>query len=250
MTETIIEQAVRDRYAAAARERETDLCCPTSYDRRYLEILPAEIVERDYGCGNPWRHIREGQTALDLGSESGMICYIAAQIVGPAGRVIGIDMNDEMLALSRRHQSGIARRLGYDNVTFLRGRIQDLRTDSSVLKERLRPTRPLVADESIDLVLLNCVLNLVPDRDKPALFREIRRVLRKVGRAVVSDIVSNAPVPEDLKRDPKLWSGCVREPWKSLRSSMRSPPPVSTGSRSSSAAGNPGSPWMGSSSVR
>jgi arsenite methyltransferase len=225
-----VEEVVRDRYTQGAREREGSLCCPTSYDGRFLAVLPAEIIERDYGCGDPSAYVREGDTVLDLGSGSGKICYIAAQIVGPAGHVVGVDMNDEMLGLARRHQPEIARRLGYDNVSFHRGKIQDLRTDwdaadaylrhhpvasvgdfgdfERVLAEQ-RGTRPLVADDSVDVVVSNCVLNLVREQDKQMLFGEIFRVLRRGGRAVISDIVSDEVVPEALKQDPELWSGCI-----------------------------------------
>ncbi|HEX7410335.1 MAG TPA: methyltransferase domain-containing protein [Candidatus Binatia bacterium] len=225
-----VEEAVRSRYSHSARQREDSLCCPTSYDDRYLAILPREIIERDYGCGDPSAYVHEGETALDLGSGGGKICYIAAQIVGPSGRVIGIDMNSDMLALARRYQPEIAQRLGYDNVSFRRGKIQDLRTDLDAMDNHLRQhpvasaadlaefehflaaqrrERPLVADESVDVVVSNCVLNLVRDEDKQALFTEIFRVLRCGGRAVVSDIVSDELVTETLKLDSELWSGCI-----------------------------------------
>src|SRR5262249_12476820 len=97
-----MESAVRQRYSDAAKAREASLCCPVDYDPRYLRAIPEEVIERDYGCGDPSRHVREGDVVLDLGSGGGKICFIAAQIVGPRGRVIGIDMNDDMLALARR----------------------------------------------------------------------------------------------------------------------------------------------------
>ena len=189
-----VEAAVRDRYSAAAKAVEPALCCPVSYDRRYLEVLPQELIERDYGCGDPSRFVREGETVLDLGSGGGKICYIASQIVGPRGRVIGIDMNDDMLALARKYQREIASRIGWDNVTFLQGRIQDLSP---------------IPSRSIDVVLSNCVLNLVNEADREQLFREVFRVLRPGGRAVISDIVSSRPVPAEVKADPTLWSGCI-----------------------------------------
>ena len=96
-----VERAVGDRYAAAANERETALCCPIDYDPRYLKAIPEEVLERDYGCGDPSRYVRPGDTVLDLGSGGGKICFIAAQIAGKEGRVIGVDMNDEMLGLAR-----------------------------------------------------------------------------------------------------------------------------------------------------
>ena len=223
-------KAVHDRYTEGARRPEPALCCPVEYDPQMLALLPQEIIERDYGCGDPSRHVRPGDTVLDLGCGGGKICYLAAQRVGPEGRVIGIDMNDEMLALARRYQAEMAERLGGDRVRFLKGYIEDLALDLDRLAERLaeHPVRspedlaeleawqrrqrleaPLVADESVDLVLSNCVLNLVDESRKSQLFREIFRVLRPGGRVAISDIVSDRPVPEPLKQDPALWSGCI-----------------------------------------
>jgi arsenite methyltransferase len=225
-----METAVRERYEQAARARAPELCCPVSYDPKYLEAIPREILEKDYGCGDPSRYVRAGDTVLDLGSGAGKICYIAAQIAGPEGRVIGVDFNPEMLALARKYQPEVAARLGYDNVTFLRGRIQDLalpldevdaylaanpvRSSDSLARfeefqARLRAAAPMVADESVDLILSNCVLNLVREADREQLFREMFRVLRRGGRLAISDIVSDEPVPERLKRDAELWSGCI-----------------------------------------
>ena len=102
------EAAVRERYSGAARETENALCCPVDYDAKYLEAIPAEVVERDYGCGDPSQHLREGETVLDLGSGTGKICFIAAQVVGPGGRVIGVDITDEMLEISRRNAPVVA----------------------------------------------------------------------------------------------------------------------------------------------
>ena len=225
-----VEVAVAQRYAAGARRREAELCCPVSYDPRYLEALPAEVIERDYGCGDPSVHAHEGDVVLDLGSGSGKVCFIAAQRVGPTGRVIGVDCNEEMLDLARRHHPAVARRLGFDNVELRRGRMQDLREDLDAADAWLRThpitsvgeldawearcaeqrrMAPVVADDSVDLVVSNCVLNLVRDDEKRALFAEIFRVLRPGGRAVISDIVCDEPVPEALKRDPELWSGCI-----------------------------------------
>lgn len=224
------EQAVRARYSEAARKKEPALCCPVTYDPRALELIPAEIVERDYGCGDPTPYLRTGDTVLDLGSGAGKVCYSAAQIVGPTGKVIGVDMNEEMLALARKHQPTVAERLGYDNVVFHRARIQDLalpldeleaylkgrpvRTaadlaDFEAFTERLRTAAPLIAGESVDVIISNCVLNLVKDADKEKLFAEMYRVLKRGGRVAISDIVSDEDVPAAMKRDPKLWSGCI-----------------------------------------
>jgi len=225
-----VEESVLERSCQGAAERQDALCCPVEYDGRYLEILPAEVIERDYGCGDPSAYVRSGDVVLDLGSGSGKICYIAAQVVGREGRVIGVDMNDDMLALARRHRPEIAAKLGYDNVQFVRGRIQDLRTDVdavdrylverpvrshddllafAAMRDAQRRERPLVADDSIDVVVSNCVLNLVRDDDKQQLIEEIFRVLKRGGRAVISDIVSDELVPAELKDDPELWSGCI-----------------------------------------
>src|SRR5216110_3103689 len=98
------ESAVKARYAAAANAAEPALCCSTDYDPQYLKAIPEEVIAKDYGCGDPSRHLKAGETVLDLGSGAGKICFIAAQIVGPKGKVIGIDMNDDMLALARKHE--------------------------------------------------------------------------------------------------------------------------------------------------
>jgi SAM-dependent methyltransferase len=225
-----VESAVRARYSAGARQAEAALCCPVAYDPKYLDAIPAEVLERDYGCGDPTQHVEPGQTVLDLGSGGGKACLIAAQVVGPEGRVIGVDCNRDMLALARRHVDGFAAQVGYRNVEFRCGLIQDLRLDLDRLAEvlrdapvrdqwdylqlrdmedRLRREEPLVADESVDCVISNCVLNLVRPDDKPRLFAEVFRVLRRGGRAAISDIVSDEDVPADLQADPELWSGCI-----------------------------------------
>jgi len=224
------EAAVRERYQKAARAREAQLCCPATYDPKCLEVIPQEILEKDYGCGDPTRYLRPGETVLDLGSGAGKICYIAAQIVGTKGRVIGVDFNPEMLSLARKYQAEIAAALGYDNVCFYRARIQDLALpldevdaylksnparsseDLRRLEEfqaRLRKAAPLIPDESVDVIISNCVLNLVREADREQLFREMFRVLKRGGRVVISDIVSDELVPEAMKQDAILWSGCI-----------------------------------------
>lgn len=225
-----VSAAVRTRYSDAAKDRTAELCCAASYDPRYLQAIPDEILERDYGCGDPSKYIQPGDVVLDLGSGGGKICFIAAQVVGPAGRVIGVDCNDDMLTLARRSLAEVARRIGYANVEFRKGQIQDLGLDLDQLElqlakhpistssdwlqahevaAELRRSAPLVADESIDVVVSNCVLNLVDAADRRKLFREIYRVLKPGGRAVISDIVSDREIPVALQNNPELWSGCL-----------------------------------------
>jgi len=98
------ESAVAGRYSQAARKPEQSLCCPVTYRKQYLDAIPEEILKRDYGCGDPTAHVREADTVVDLGSGAGKACYILAQLVGPKGRVIGVDCNADMLALARRYQ--------------------------------------------------------------------------------------------------------------------------------------------------
>jgi len=231
------EDATRERYSAAAQAREAALCCPVDYDSQLLEAIPQEVIERDYGCGDPSRYVREGETVLDLGSGGGKICFIASQVVGPKGHVIGVDMNDDMLELARRSAPTVAENIGHANVEFRRGRIQDLALDVDRLetwlnehpvkslqdltrldeqKERLIEDHPLIRDDTIDLVVSNCVLNLVREADKGQLIEEIFRVLKPGGRIAVSDIVSDEVVPEHLKNDPELWSGCVSGAFQEL----------------------------------
>ncbi|NKB34492.1 MAG: methyltransferase domain-containing protein [Pseudomonadales bacterium] len=224
-----VKGIVSERYAEGAKERQEALCCPVDYDVRLLELLPQEIVERDYGCGDPSRYVQEGDTVLDLGSGGGKICYMAAQLVGETGNVIGIDMTDEMLALARKYQAEMAEKIGSDRVTFHKGYIQDLAFDlkaqelflennSSLSIESLefqdwqqqqKIEQPLIADNSIDLVVSNCVLNLVAETDRKQMIDGIFRVLKPGGHVAISDIVSDESVPEHLKSNEELWTGCI-----------------------------------------
>src|SRR4051794_7668509 len=173
-----IETAVRERYAHASREHEACLCVPSDgYDPRYLKALPDEIIQRDYGCGDPSRWVREGETVLDLGSGGGKVCYICAQRVGPHGRVIGVDFNQPMLDLARKYQKQIGDAIGYHNTSFRKGRIQDLALDLDEFdaylrhhavgsadgfleagdhSDHLRRTSPMIPDGSVDVIVSNC----------------------------------------------------------------------------------------------
>ncbi|CDM94561.1 MULTISPECIES: methyltransferase domain-containing protein [Limnospira] len=225
-----IENEVLERYKAGAKDVQPSLCCPTSYNGNYLEILPSEIIEKDYGCGDPTQYINSGEVVVDLGSGAGKNCYIIAQKVGKDGRVIGVDFNDDMLALSRKYQDEIADKLGYKNTEFVKGKIQDLGLNLAMVQtwlndnpitsiedvsrfeamcDRLRQNQPLIPDATVDVVVSNCVLNLVKSQDKVKLFAEIYRVLKVGGRAVISDIVCDEPPTETIINDPELWSGCI-----------------------------------------
>jgi SAM-dependent methyltransferase len=224
------ENAVKERYADASKEVEANLCCPVDYDPQFLKAIPSEVIEKDYGCGDPSKWLNPGETVLDLGSGTGKICFIASQVVGPTGKVIGVDMTDDMLEVARRNAPIVAENIGHSNVEFVKGRIQDLKLDLEAFNEKLsnnpvcsvedflvsetvaselRQSAPLIPDESVDVVVSNCVLNLVEPELKKQLFEEIFRVLKVGGRAVISDIVSDELVPDHMAANDDLWSGCI-----------------------------------------
>ena len=225
-----VHAEVKKRYSEGAEAVQTELCCPVDYDTELLKILPKEIIDKDYGCGDPSRYVREGDVVLDLGAGGGKICYMAAQLVGEEGHVIGVDMNDDMLLLASKYQPEMEEKLGNNRVTFLKGYIQDLALDVQAMEDYLeaqpvftaadlerlqawqqaqRRDNPLVADNSVDLVISNCVLNLVADDQKQQMIEEIFRVLKPGGRVAISDIISDEPIPEHLKQNSDLWSGCI-----------------------------------------
>ncbi len=230
-----IETCVADRYSSAAEAREEALCCPVQYKPELLEVIPDEIIQRDYGCGDPSPFVKPGDTVLDLGSGGGKLCYIAAQIVGKAGKVIGVDCNEEMLGLARQYQSQVAKTIGYDVVSFRCGVIQNLGLDLELfqselkklesdglanildrrrLEQKLQTEQPMIESNSVDCVVSNCVLNLVRPEDRQQLFAELFRVLKVGGRAAISDIVSDETVPEHLQNNADLWSGCISGAWR------------------------------------
>jgi len=195
-----------------------------------LKIIPSEVIEKDYGCGDPSKYVEPGDVVLDLGSGTGKICFIASQVVGAEGKVIGVDMTDDMLEVANRNAPIIADKVGYANVEFRKGRIQDLALNLNLLEQEiaakpvndanswmeldiitkeLREKKPLVESDSVDVVVSNCVLNLVEEDLKAQMFEELFRVLKKGGRAVISDIVSDEEIPQHLADDPYLWSGCI-----------------------------------------
>ena len=154
-----------------------------------ISDLPATVTDVAFGCGNPTAiaALEPGQVVLDLGSGGGIDCFLAAKMVGPTGRVIGVDMTPEMIRLARKN----AEKVGAPNVEFRLGEIENLP----------------VADESVDVIISNCVINLSPD--KPRVFREAFRVLKPGGRLQVSDIVWTRPVPQEIRSDMEKWAGCI-----------------------------------------
>ncbi|OGH56475.1 MAG: hypothetical protein A3I06_11840 [Candidatus Lindowbacteria bacterium RIFCSPLOWO2_02_FULL_62_12] len=184
---------VREFYGEAAEKPQADLCCPIKYNSEFLDHIPKEAIEVFYGCGGPMQEadIREGQTVVDLGSGGGIDCFIAAKRVGPAGRVIGVDMTDKMLNLAGQNRVKVAANLGYDNVEFRKGFLESVPVD----------------DKSADLVTSNCVVNLSPDKRK--VFREIWRILKDTGTVLISDIVTERELPLHLAVNNRLVGECI-----------------------------------------
>ena len=199
--ESVVRKAVREKYGELARSVGTTGCCgPTAcgcgdpisgnlYSEKETRDLPADAVAVSLGCGNPTAllALEPGQTVLDLGSGGGIDVLLSARRVGPSGKVYGLDMTDEMLALARENQ----RKAGVSNAEFLKGTIEAV---------------PL-PDSSVDVVISNCVINLSVDKD--AVLREAFRVLKPGGRFAVSDVVVRGEVPQEVRRSMELWVGCI-----------------------------------------
>lgn len=159
------------------------------YETGEVHQLPAEVTGLSLGCGDPitLAALQPGQTVLDLGAGGGIDCFLAAQRVGPTGRVIGVDMTPEMVEKARRNKA----KIGADNVDFRLGEIEHMP----------------VADESVDVIISNCVINLSPD--KPQVFREAYRVLRPGGKLAVADMVTQGHLPDEIRDSVNAWIGCV-----------------------------------------
>ena len=193
-----IRSAVRDRYAQTVRQASKAACgcgCggasqseQLGYERSELAAIPPE-ADLGLGCGNPTAlaGLQPGETVVDLGSGGGLDCFLAAQRVGPGGRVIGVDMTPEMIDRAR----AAAGKGGFQNVEFRLGEIENLP----------------VADGTADAVVSNCVINLSPDKGR--VFREAFRALKPGGRLLVSDIVLSGELPAQVRKDVELWTGCL-----------------------------------------
>lgn len=188
---------VRKAYAGVAL-RQSSCCgaggsCCGGNEAHAVQDHPVPEADLGLSCGDPlaFGHIRPGDAVVDLGSGAGKDVFLAAQRVGAAGRVIGVDMTPEMIALARRNAAKFAAATGLSNVEFREGTIENL---------------PM-GDGEVDAVISNCVINLSPD--KPRVFREVHRVLKPGGRMVVSDIVLNRPLPRNLREDANLYAACI-----------------------------------------
>jgi len=195
-----IKEFVRDRYAEIASQGSS--CCPScacptdlfgqaktmGYSGQELGSVP-EAAVMGLGCGNPTAlaELKEGEIVLDLGSGGGLDAFLAARRVGESGQVIGVDITEEMVERARRNAS----RYGYGNVEFRVGEIENLPLD----------------DDSVDVIISNCVINLSPD--KLATFKEAFRVLKAGGRILISDLVTEGELPEDVRRSFEAWAACI-----------------------------------------
>jgi len=198
-----VQKTVQEKYGAAARQvRDTtaSACCSPAfsccdpitgnlYNETEKGTLPAKAVQASLGCGNPTAliELKPGETVLDLGSGGGIDVLLSVKRVGPTGKAYGLDMTDDMLALARENQ----RQAGVENVEFLKGEIENI---------------PL-PDNSVDVVISNCVINLSSDKER--VLREAFRVLKPGGRFAVSDVVARGEVPEAVRQSMMLWVGCI-----------------------------------------
>ncbi len=198
-----VNESVKNYYGQvleSSRDLKTSACCTLDamplHLRQLLTDIHPDVISRYYGCGSPLPPVLEGCTVLDLGCGSGRDCFLLSRLVGEAGRVIGIDMTEEQLAVARHHCDWHTERYGYarSNVEFVQGQIEDLASAG-------------VADHSIDVVVSNCVVNLSPD--KPRVLSEIFRVLKPGGELYFSDVYADRRIPQALKMEPVLLGECL-----------------------------------------
>ncbi|OAI17564.1 methyltransferase domain-containing protein [Methylomonas koyamae] len=202
MTTTLeISESVQHYYGQvlqSSSDLKTSACCSIDAMPTYLKALLAglhpEVLERFYGCGSPLPPALAGMSVLDMGCGTGRDCYLLSKLVGPTGRVIGVDMTPEQLEVAVRHREWHAERFGFANVEFLNGHIENLHTIG-------------IADNSIDVVVSNCVINLSPE--KPKVLAEIFRVLKPGGELYFSDVFADRRIPSELRQDPVLLGECL-----------------------------------------
>lgn len=194
-----IRRMLQDFYGKRLRgtaDLATSACCSSSTASRFrdvLRLIPEEVKQRQYGCGSPIpADDLTGLTVLDLGSGAGIDAFIAAKLVGPHGRVIGLDMTEEQLQVARRNAPSVAERFGLSNVEFARDYIE---------------TAESIPDQSVDLAISNCVINLSPRKD--LVFRTIHRILKEGGEFYVSDIVCDRRLPESIRQNERLYGECL-----------------------------------------
>lgn len=193
METTVTREDVKDFYGKAGATPQPTLCCATIYKKEDIAHIPTEVMEVSYGCGSPVMQaaLKPGEVFIDLGSGGGVDCFIASKQVGKSGRVIGIDMTPEMMVRATTNAGKVAKNLGYHNVEFRQGYLEEVPVD----------------EHTADLLTSNCVVNLSPDKKK--VFKEIFRVLKNGGRFVISDIVSEVDVPQNMQKDKTLWGECI-----------------------------------------
>src|SRR5204862_5982706 len=200
---TSIKEIVKEKYGQAALRGKSGSCCGTAdatgsacdpitsnlYDATQMQQVPGEALEASLGCGNPTAlaKLNPGEVVLDLGSGGGIDVLLSARRVGPTGKAYGLDMTDEMLALANENK----RKAGADNVEFLKGEIEHI---------------PL-PDNSVDVIISNCVINLSADKDR--VLSEAFRVLKPGGRFAVSDVVTRGEMPAEIRDRVLLWVGCI-----------------------------------------
>ena len=196
-------ESVKEYYGKVLKTNQdlkTSACCTADampvHLRGVLKDIHDEVKERFYGCGSPIPHVLEGKTVLDLGSGTGRDCFILSKLVGPKGRVIGIDMTDEQIQIAQKHVDYHTKKFGFSepNVKFIKGYIEDLEAAG-------------IKSGTIDVVISNCVVNLSPSKER--VFSEIFRVLKPGGELYFSDVFSNRRIPKELTEDPILVGECL-----------------------------------------